>query len=203
MGKWRLVNNMIVCLYYTECTLSFILHWSFWFLLFASYSTTQFKDCCVYVTYCTVQSFSPFPLNCLSCNGSWRFITTDIKAWCWHSVIVLCAGWCGVWFLAGTRICHPKMPIQALGPTKSPIHLVLDLFIVGGGEMVRWLEHKAGDLPSCSSEVKNQWRCASTLTICQPGTDRNNFTFLDCLTLEDGADRLPQNVSNWLPIDAA
>jgi len=67
---------------------------------------------------------------------------------------------------------------------------------VGGVEMIRWLGHKAGDLPPYSSEVKNQWRYISALTICQPGTDRNSFTFLDCLTLEDGTDRLPQNVSN-------
>jgi hypothetical protein len=62
--------------------------------------------------------------------------------------------------------------------------------------MVRWLGHKAGDLLPPSDEVKNQWRCISTPTLCLLGTDRNNFTFLDCLTLEDGTDRLPQNVSN-------
>ena len=52
--------------------------------------------------------------------------------------------------------------------------------------MGRWLGHKAGDLLPYSGEVKNQWRCISTPTICQLGTDRHNFTFLDCLTLEDG-----------------
>jgi len=55
-----------------------------------------------------VQSFNPLPFNCQSCNETWRFITTNIKVWCWDSVIgiltALCAVRCGVWFLAGTRI---------------------------------------------------------------------------------------------------
>ena len=62
--------------------------------------------------------------------------------------------------------------------------------------MVRWLKHKAGDLPPYSGEFKNQWRCTSIPTVCLLGINRNNFTFLDCLTLEEGTDRLPQNVSN-------
>ena len=62
--------------------------------------------------------------------------------------------------------------------------------------MVRWLGHKPDDLPPYSGEVKNQWRCISTPTICLHGTDRNKFTVLDCLTLEDGTDWLPQDVSN-------
>ena len=57
--------------------------------------------------------------------------------------------------------------------------------------MVRWLGHRAGDLLPNSGEVKNQWRCISTPTVCLHGTDRNYFTFLDCFTLEDGNDRLP------------
>jgi hypothetical protein len=89
-----------------------------------------------------------------------------------------------------------KMPSRVLGPTQPTIHWVPGLFIVGGGEMVKWLGHEAGDLPAYSGEVKNHWRCISTLTICLLGTDRNNFTVLDCLTLEDGTHRLPQNISN-------
>ena len=99
--------------------------------------------------------------------------------------------------MAGTRIfLSSKMPSRTLGPTQPPIHLVPGLFIVGEGEKVRWLGHKAGDLPPYSGEVKNQWKCVSTPTICLLGTDRNNFTFLDWLTFEGGTDRLPQNVSN-------
>ena len=59
-----------------------------------------------------------------------------------------------------------------------------------------WLGHKAGHLPPYSGEVQKQWRCISTPAICLFGTDWNNFTFLDWLTLEDGTDRLLQNVSN-------
>jgi len=88
------------------------------------------------------------------------------------------------------------MSSQVLGPTKPPIHWVPGLFLVGGGEKVRWLGHKAGDLTPYSGEVKNQSRCISTPPICLQEIDRNNFTFLDCVALEDGTDRLPQNVSN-------
>jgi hypothetical protein len=43
-----------------------------------------------------------------------------------------------------------------------------------------WIKQAGHDvrLPPSSTDVMNEWCCASTPSACVPGVDSNNFTFL-------------------------
>jgi hypothetical protein len=94
--------------------------------------------------------------------------------WSWErwigGVTGLWAGWCGFQFWQGQGIyLFSKTSRLAQGHTQP----------LGGAhsQSVKQLGHEADRSSSFSVEVKNEWRCSSTLRIYFHGIDRDNFPF--------------------------
>jgi hypothetical protein len=65
------------------------------------------------------------------------------------------------------------MPTLTLGPTQSPIELLLGLCLG-----VKWLGFEVNHLLQSNAEIKNVWSYTSVSLVCLCGVDRQNIYLL-------------------------
>ena len=88
-------------------------------------------------------------------------------------IIRLMAGDSGFEFRQGQEIFFfSTTSTSAPRPNQRPIPSVPGFFLRG-----KWARFWVAHSPPISAEVKNEWRCNSTPTVCLHGVERHNFTF--------------------------